>query len=155
MANAQEPHVRYILVIFGVVQGITRYLFDRHTSSRREMRNGQRLRLGALLQFGTTSAHPWLVVLYPIQRISCRATLHIIALSQIYVYLYDFDVCAGRPSDPAQIVLLTLAINYVSEVRKEHSSSEIANPVFPKLQCLSGVLEGPVSVFTCTPPFHR
>lgn len=28
---------------------------------------------------------------------------------------------AGRPSDPAQIILLTLAINYVSEVREERS----------------------------------
>lgn len=28
---------------------------------------------------------------------------------------------AGRPSDPAQIILLTLAINYVSEVREERT----------------------------------
>lgn len=36
----------------------------------------------------------------------------------------------GRPSDPAQIILLTLAINYVSEVREERYACVVQHMYF-------------------------
>lgn len=47
----------------------------------------------------------------------CLAMLLRVALIKLETHCVVYLSCAGRPSDPAQIILLTLAINYVSEVR--------------------------------------
>lgn len=41
-------------------------------------------------------------------------------------------VVTGRPSDPAQIILLTLAINYVSEVREGRYAGVVISFEYPQ-----------------------
>ena len=43
-------------------------------------------------------------------------------------WLMHYDDKVGRPSDPAQIILLTVAVNYVSEVEEAFANLEAGNP---------------------------